>query len=398
MDMTETARDAAFRAEVRDFLASHLPEDLRDAVRDAREVGRDALRRWQRILHAQGWLAPSWPKAHGGPGWTPMQRHIFEEECALGYCPPLHAFNFGMIGPILIRFGTPAQQERYLPAVLRSEDWWCQGYSEPDAGSDLAALKTRAERDGDHYIVNGTKTWTSLAHWANRMFCLVRTDRTAKPQDGISFLLIDMDDPGIKVQPIRSMSGQHVFNQVFLDDVRVPVANLVHQENAGWTVAKSLLEHERLGLSRVGESKKRLQRLKQIAAEDLDGGPPLIEEDWFRRKLVHLEVRLRALEVTVLRFVADAEAGRSAGAGVSMLKLRGSELLQDVLQTSVEALGHRGLVLETPPAPAMNAPETDGGLSSARFQSRAYTIAGGSSEIQRNIIAKRVLGLAERAA
>jgi len=398
MDMTETARDAAFRAEVRGFLANHLPEDLRDAVRDAREVGRDALRRWQRILHAQGWLAPSWPKAHGGPGWTPMQRHIFEEECALGYCPPLHAFNFGMIGPILIRFGTPAQQERYLPAVLRSEDWWCQGYSEPDAGSDLAALKTRAERDGDHYVVNGTKTWTSLAHWANRMFCLVRTDRTAKPQDGISFLLIDMDDPGIKVQPIRSISGQHVFNQVFLDDVRVPVANLVHQENAGWTVAKSLLEHERLGLSRVGESKKRLQRLKQIAAEDLDGGPPLIEEDWFRRKLVHLEVRLRALEVTVLRFVADAEAGRSAGAGVSMLKLRGSELLQDVLQTSVEALGHRGLVLETPPAPAMNAPETDGGLSSARFQSRAYTIAGGSSEIQRNIIAKRVLGLAERAA
>ena len=397
MDMNETERDAAFRAELRGFLGNNLPADIRAAVQDAREVGRDALQRWQRILHAQGWLAPSWPKAHGGPGWTPMQRHIFEEECAFGYCPPLHAFNFGMIGPILIRFGTPAQQERYLPAILRSEDWWCQGYSEPEAGSDLAALKTRAERDGDHYVVNGIKTWTSLAHWANRMFCLVRTDRTAKPQDGISFLLIDMDDPGIKVQPIRSISGQHVFNQVLLDDVRVPVANLVHRENAGWTVAKSLLEHERLGLSRVGESKKRLQRLKQIAAESLDGGPPLIEEDWFRRKLVRLEVRLRALEVMVLRFVADAEAGRPAGAGASMLKLRGSELLQDVLRTSVEVLGHRGLVLGMPPDPAMNGPEADGGLSSARFQSRAYTIAGGSSEIQRNIIARHILGRTERA-
>lgn len=398
MDMTETAQDAAFRTEVRHFLASHLPPDIRDAVRDAREVERDALQRWQRILHAQGWLAPAWPVAHGGAGWTGMQRHIFEEECALAYCPPLHAFNFGMIGPILIRFGTPAQQERYLPAILGSEDWWCQGYSEPEAGSDLASLRTRAERDGDHYVVNGVKTWTSLAHWANRMFCLVRTDSAAKPQDGISFLLIDMDTPGIQVQPIRSISGQHVFNQVFLDDVRVPVENLVHHENAGWTVAKSLLAHERLGLSRVGESKKRLQRLKQIAAEDGQGGPRLIEQDWFRRKLVHLEVRLRALEVTVLRFVADADSARPAGAEASMLKLRGSKLLQDVLQASVEALGHRGLVLEAQPDPAVNASEAYGGLPSARFQSRAYTIAGGSSEVQRNILAKQVLGLLERSA
>ncbi len=398
MDMTETERDTTFRTQVREFLVTRLPEDIRDVVRDAREVDKAALVRWQRILHAQGWLAPSWSVTHGGPGWTPMQRHIFEEECALHYCPPPHAFNFSMLGPILIRFGTPAQQQRYLPAILNSEDWWCQGYSEPEAGSDLAALRTRAERQGDHYVVNGTKTWTSLAHWANRMFCLVRTDPAAKPQQGISFLLIDMDDPGIRVQPITSISGQHVFNQVFLDDVRVPVENLVHCENEGWTVAKSLLEHERLGLSRVGESKKRLQRLREIAAEAPDGGTPLIAEDWFRRKLARLEVRLRALEVTVLRFVADAEAGRAVGANVSMLKLRGSQLLQDVLQTSVDALGSRGLVLSSPREQGANTREPDSGLASARFQSRAYTIAGGSSEVQRNIIAKQVLGLSERAA
>jgi alkylation response protein AidB-like acyl-CoA dehydrogenase len=401
MDMTETAADAEFRAEIRSFLARNLPDDIRDAVRASREVGKDALQRWQRILYDKGWGAPAWPVEWGGTGWSLMQRHIFDEECALAFCPPLHVFNFGMLGPILIRYGSEAQKKKYLPRILRSEDWWCQGYSEPGAGSDLAALKTRAERDGDHYVVTGTKIWTSLAHWANRMFCLVRTDPAAKPQAGISFLLIDMDSPGIAVRPIISISGQHVFNQVFLDAVRVPVGNLVHRENEGWTVAKSLLEHERLGLARVGENKKRLQRLKEIAAQEASGDLPLIAQDWFRRKLVDLEVRLRALEVTCLRFVAQAESGRELGPGVSMLKLRGSKLLQDILQTTVDALAYHGLPFDMPDveAPESNLPELGPdhaqGVSSARFQSRAYTIAGGSSEVQRGIMAKHVLRLNE---
>jgi alkylation response protein AidB-like acyl-CoA dehydrogenase len=396
MDMTETAEDIAFRAEVRAFLETHLPADTREAVRGSQEVSREALRRWQRILHEKGWLVPAWPTEWGGTGWSLMRRHIFEEECALAFCPALHSFNLGMLGPILLRYGSEAQKQAHLPRILRSEDWWCQGYSEPEAGSDLASLKTSAVRDGDRYVVTGTKIWTSLAHWANRMFCLVRTDREAKPQAGISFLLIDMDSPGISLRPIISISGQHVFNQVFLDEVRVPVTNLVHRENEGWTVAKSLLEHERLSLSRVGENKKRLRRLKDIAALDIAGGAPLLAEDWFRRRLVDLEVRLRALEITCLRFLRQAEAGAAPGPGVSMLKLRGSKLLQDILQATVEALGYYGLPVDisaTEPDLAAVAPDYALGIASARFQARAYTIAGGSSEVQRGIMAKQLLGL-----
>lgn len=403
MDMTETEEDHGFRDEVRDFIRRALDPATRAKVRAGAPVGREELKVWQDALRRQGWLVPAWPREWEGTGWSLMRRHIFEDECARNDCPPLHSFNLGMIGPILLRYGTSEQQREHLPRILASTDWWCQGYSEPEAGSDLAALRTRADRDGDAYVVNGTKIWTSLAHWANRMFCLVRTDRSAKPQEGISFLLLDMTDPGVTVRPIVSISGQHAFNQVFLENVRVPFRNLVHRENAGWTVAKSLLEHERLSLSRVGENKKALRRLREIASRDAGGCAPLIRQDWFRRKVAQLDVRLRALEVMVLRFIAESQAGRELGPGVSMLKLRGSTLLQDILQTTVEALGLYGL----PFAPPQAEPDPGDGLpdlheafavSSARFQARGYTIAGGSSEVQRTIMARHVLGLAGRGA
>jgi alkylation response protein AidB-like acyl-CoA dehydrogenase len=396
MQRDNTPEDRAWRTEVRGFLQTALPPLLSEKVRAGEHVTRDELRGWQDTLRRRGWLVPHWTPEWGGCRWTPMQRHIFEDECASAYCPALHTFNLSMIGPILQRFGTPAQQQEHLPRILASERWWCQGYSEPSAGSDLAALATRAERDGEDYVINGSKIWTSLAHWATHMFCLVRTTRGGKPQEGISFLLVDMAAPGITVTPIISISGQHSFNQVFLDNVRVPATNLVGTENAGWTIAKALLEHERLYLSRVGENKKALARLKDAARR---GEAPLIAEDWFRRRAVQLEVRLRALERTVLRFLAEAQAGRELGPGVSILKLRGSTLLQDMLQTTVEVYGHHGLVFE----PAADRGTANGSLpdlgeifavSSARFQARGYTIAGGSSEVQRNIMARHVLRLA----
>ncbi len=403
MDLRETPDEACFRAEIRSFLAAELPREVARKVREGLAISKDELRDWQTTLRAQGLLVPAWPVEWGGTGWTATQRHIFEDECARAYCPALATFNLSMIGPILLRFGSEAQQQEFLPRILANEDWWCQGYSEPGAGSDLASIATRAERDGDAYVVNGTKIWTSMAHWANRIFCLVRTARGGKPQEGISFLLIDMDQPGITVRPIVSISGQHLFNQVFFDEVRVPVSRLVHRENEGWTVAKALLQHERLYLSRVGENKKALLRLKEVAGRDIGGAAPLLQQDWFRRRVVQLEVRLRALEVTVLRFVADADAGRDLGPGTSMLKLRGSTLLQDMLQTTVEALGQHGLVFE-PPADGdgfngmLPDLEEAFAISSARFQARGYTIAGGSSEVQRNIMAREVLALGRPAA
>ncbi|MDE2361691.1 MAG: acyl-CoA dehydrogenase family protein [Hyphomicrobiales bacterium] len=406
MDMQETAEDRAFRAEVAGFIADKLPADIRTRVRDGYDAGRDDTRRWHEILAARGWLVPSWPAEWGGAGWNVMQRHIFEEECALGYCPPVHGITIGMLGPVLIRYGTEAQKQRYLPAILNVREWWCQGYSEPGAGSDLASLKTEARRDGDAYIVNGSKIWTSTGEWATHMFCLVRTDKSAKPQEGISFLLIDMKTAGISIRPIHAINGHRLFNQVFLDNVVVPVENLVHKENDGWSVAKSLLEHERLNLSRVGESKKRLHRLKEIARVEREGGRTLIEQDWFRRKLAALETRLRALDATVLRFIARTQSGAALDPSVSMLKLRGSQLVQDILQATVDALGYYGLPFDLSTALSDSdplggladddldvLPDYAAGASVSRFRSRAFTIAGGSSEVQRNVMAKQVLKL-----
>jgi alkylation response protein AidB-like acyl-CoA dehydrogenase len=397
MNLQETAEDRAFRASVREFVRRELPADIRLHNEEGWEPEKDEMARWHSILARQGWLAPSWPREYGGTGWTLMQRHIFEEECALNYCPPVHIFNIAMIGPILIQYGTEAQKRRYLPKILGVEEWWCQGYSEPDAGSDLAALKTEARLDGDHYVVNGTKVWTSLAHWATHIFCLVRTKKDGKPQEGISFLLMEMNARGTSIQPIPTINGQHIFNQVVFENVRVPKENLVHRENEGWTVAKSLLDHERLFLARVGDNKKRLQRLKDIARRELAHGKPLMAHDWFRRKLAQYEVRVRALDLGVLRFIAKADSGQGLDPSVTMLKLRGTELLQDLLQETVDALGYYGLpfqlhgVSNDELAPPLG-PEHATGASNARFRSRAFTIAGGGSEIQHNIMAKHLLG------
>ena len=406
MDMKESAADTAFREEVRRFIENEVPADIRKRVKDGHDAGKEDTRRYHEALAKKGWLAPSWPKEAGGTGWSVTQRHIFEEESALGYCPPVHGITIGMIGPVLIRFGTDEQKQKYLPRILGVQDWWCQGFSEPGSGSDLASLKTEAVKKDGKYIVNGSKIWTSTAEYATHIFCLVRTDKAAKPQEGISFLLMDITTPGITIRPIISINGRRPFKQEFFDNVEVPLENLVHKENDGWTVAKSLLEHERLNLARVGENKKRLTQLKEIAAQELDGGRPLIEQDWFRRKLAGLETRFRALDTTVARFVAKAEAGHALDPSVSMLKLRGSELVQDILQTTVEAAGYYGLPLnltdtvleETARGGLLDddldmLPDYAEGASVSRFRSRGFTIAGGSSEVQHNVMAKQVLKL-----
>ena len=393
---TPHADDESFRHEVRAFLVERLPAGLRDKVRDGRPLVKDELLGWHRILAERGWLAPNWPKAFGGTGWSPMRRWIYEEEYHTNYCPPVHLFNFKMLGPILTRFGTDEQKAFYLPRILSSEDWWCQGYSEPGAGSDLASLQTRAVRDGDRYIVNGGKIWTSFAHWANRIFCLVRTAPEAKPQAGISFLLIDMQSPGVTVRPIVSIDGRHHFNQVFFDDVSVPVTDRVGAENEGWNIAKSLLQFERVNASRYGETLGRLKRLKEIAGETRCGAHRLLDEDWFRRRIVELETRLMAVQYTALLFLARVAAGETIGPESSMLKLRGSQALQlshELLQQAVGLQGlpfayesdEHGLDSIEPFYAAAMAPQ--------RFMGRGYTIAAGSSEVQRTILAHAVLGL-----
>ncbi len=388
--------DDAFREEVRAFLVKQLPSAIRDKVKDGRALLKDELAAWHSTLLAKGWIAPNWPKEHGGTGWSATRRWIFEEEYHTNYCPPVHLFNFKMLGPILIRFGTDAQKAHWLPRILSTEDWWCQGYSEPDAGSDLASLQTRAVRTGDRYIVNGGKIWTSFAHWANRIFCLVRTNPDAKPQAGISFLLIDLKAPGVTVRPIISIDGRHHFNQVFFDDVEVPVENRVGDENGGWTIAKSLLQFERLNASRFGESLGRLKRLKEIAALTRSGSGRLIDQDWFRRKMVEVEVRLMAVQYTALLFLARLEAGEKLGPESSMLKLRGSQVLQETHAMLHQAVGADGLAFAYEGDDdhlASIEPFYASALGPQRFIGRGYTIAAGSSEVQRTIIANAVLGL-----
>lgn len=393
---SRSGEDDAFRSEVRSFLSANLPPSLRDKVRDGRAVQKDELREWHDILNRKGWLVPQWPQEHGGTAWSVRQRWIYEEEYHSNFCPPPHLFNFKMIGPILIRFGTEEQKRFYLPRMRSSEDWWCQGYSEPNAGSDLASLKTRAARKGDAYIVNGSKIWTSYAHWATRIFCLVRTDPEAKLQNGISFLLIDLKSPGVEIRPIVGIDGRHHFNQVFFTDVAVPAANLVGEENRGWTIAKSLLGFERLNASRYGESLGRLKRLREMAAMPSPDGRRLADEEWFQRKVGEVEVNLIAVQFTALRFLARLEAGEKLGDEVSMLKLRGSQVLQRLQALMHQVVGLDGLAfakegseaeLESIVSPSVS------GMAPQRFFGRGYTIAAGSSEVQHEILAKSVLGL-----
>jgi alkylation response protein AidB-like acyl-CoA dehydrogenase len=396
MDLNTTDDDLAFRDQVRAFLAAELPADLRRKVLDHLRLDKDDYVRWHRILARQGWVAPGWPVEFGGTGWTPLQRHIFEEECARAGTPPILPFGVNMVAPVIMAFGSQAQKEHFLPRILSCEDWWCQGYSEPGAGSDLASLKTTAVRDGDHYIVNGQKTWTTLAQHADMIFCLVRTDTGVRKQEGISFLLIDMHTPGITVRPIVMLDEDHEVNEVFFDNVRVPVSNLVGQENRGWTYAKYLLGHERTGIAAVGRSKRELGRLKRLALREQKDGRPLLEDTLFAAKVAELEIELMALEMTVLRVLADAH--KAPGPEASVLKVRGTEIQQRLTELMVEAAGPMAL------------PFDDAYLAGARehslveddvaapllahyFNYRKTSIYGGSNEIQRNIISQMILGL-----
>lgn len=385
--------DQAFQESVRTFLASNLPAELASKVKNNQGVGKAALAEWTRSLNAQGWAAPNWPTEHGGTGWSLVQRHIFDVECRAAHAPQTSAFGFNMVGPAIIKYGTPAQQAEHLPKILSSDTWWCQGYSEPQAGSDLASVRTTAVQDGDEYLVNGQKIWTSGAELADWIFCLVRTNPDVQQQRGISFLLIDMNSPGVTVEPLYAFNGKRLWNQVFLTDVRVPMANRLGDQDRGWTVAKSLLGDERLLVSRVAENK----RMLSIVREALASNPGM--DDALRAKAAELELRLLALEMTSVRMLTEADAGGQIGAEPSMLKLKGSELVQAMDELLFEVVGHWVL-----PSDRVNqgidlaasegaAPEAAEFVASGRYHHRGYTIAGGTSEVQHNIIAKQVLGL-----
>src|SRR5690606_14219485 len=309
MNVNYTAEELAFRDEVRAFLKSELPADIAPKTRLGKHLSKEDHQRWQQILVRRGWYAPGWPVELGGTTWGPVEKHIFDEECAAFGAPRTVPFGVNMVAPVILKFGTQQQIDHYLPRILSGEDWWCQGYSEPGAGSDLASLKTRAVRDGDHYIVNGQKTWTTLGQHADMIFCLVRTDPEAQQQRGISFLLIDMRTPGISVRPIITLDGDHEVNEVFFDNVRVPVENLVGEENQGWTCAKYLLTHERTGLAGIGASKASLAHLKRIAMKEVCDGRPMLEDPLFRAQVAEVEMQLMAIEMSTLRILAADREG-----------------------------------------------------------------------------------------
>ena len=393
MDLSYSPEEQAFRDEARGWLRENLPADLKEKVSRYEHLSKDDLLRWHRILAKKGWIAPAWPQEWGGTGWNVVQRYIFEEECGYAGCPPLIPFGLAMCGPVLIKFGTPEQKKRFLPRIYDGLDFWCQGYSEPGAGSDLASLKTRAVREGDHYVVNGQKTWTTLGHYGDWIFCLVRTGGAdVKKQEGISFLLIDMKTPGITVRPLILMDGGHEVNEVFLDDVRVPVENLVHGEGQGWTVAKYLLGHERMNTARIGTSRRELENLKEYAAKQQKGGKSLMEDVRFRDKVTRLEVELMALQITNLRFLDQLRGGRAPGAEVSMLKIVGTEIQQRITELMMEAAGPMALPFK--PIRATEGFDLFTATLAARYcNMRKTSIYAGSNEIQKNIIAKMALGL-----
>ncbi len=396
MNLEFSPEEIAFRDEVRAFIEANYPAHLKGRVL-REDLSKDDFLAWHKILGKKGWSAPAWPKEYGGTGWTATQRYIWLEENARAETIPPLPFGVSMVGPVIYTFGTPEQKKRFLPGILSGDVWWCQGYSEPGAGSDLASLKTRAVREGDHYIVNGQKTWTTLGQHADWGFFLVRTDPSAKPQEGISFLLIDMKSPGVSVRPIRMLDGGFEVNDVFLQDVKVPVDQRIYEENKGWTCAKFLLAHERAGIAGVARSKRNVERLKSIAASETgDDGRTLLEDEDFRRKLAELEIDLAALEMTELRVLAREQAGKGPGPESSLLKIKGTEIQQRLTELTLEAVGNYAQPY-TRDLPQSNefaiGPEYSRAAAPVYFNWRKASIYGGSNEIQRNIIAKMVLGL-----
>ena len=398
MNLEFSPEEVAFRAEVRAFIEENYPAEL-EGMGSREDLTRDQFLAWHKVLGKKGWAAPAWPEKYGGTGWTSTQRYIWSEENArVDAMMPL-PFGVSMVGPVIYTFGNEEQKARYLPKILSGEEWWCQGYSEPGAGSDLASLKTTAVRDGDHYVINGQKTWTTLAQHADWGFFLCRTDpNAAKPQEGISFILVDMNTPGIEVRPIITIDGGHEVNEVWLTDVRVPVENRVGEENQGWTYAKFLLAHERSGIAGVARSKRGIERLRDIASTELLEGEPLIKDDSFARKISQLEIDLTALEFTELRTLARESEGKGPGPESSILKVKGTEIQQRLTELTLEAVGSYG-------APYFRGFPEDGsnefpiGPDYAHhagpnyFNFRKTSIYGGSNEIQRNIITKMILGL-----
>jgi alkylation response protein AidB-like acyl-CoA dehydrogenase len=403
MDLEFSAQEQQFRTRVRDFLARNLPAPVSAKVLGLKRMTREDIIGWQRTLHTAGWGAPSWPKEFGGTGWSAIEQHIFDEECSMAGAPPIISFGVRMVAPVIMAFGNRAQQEYFLPRILSGEHWWCQGYSEPGAGSDLASLTTRAAPGRNAaaeavYVVNGQKTWNTLGHFADWIFCLVRTDSSTRPQSGISFLLIDMKSKGITVKPIPLIDGEHEVNEIWFDNVEVPVANLVGEENKGWTYAKYLLTHERVNIAQIGISRRELQRLKQLAARQRDGEHRLLDDTRFRDRIAAVEIDLMALELTVLRVLAAESKRRDPGPESSVLKIRGSEIQQALSELNMLVLGPDAL----PWVPQALDPgwhglpegaDTSGALVGRYFNQRKTSIFSGSNEIQRNIIAQRILGL-----
>ncbi|CAB3957638.1 Putative acyl-CoA dehydrogenase FadE17 [Achromobacter insolitus] len=396
MNLTWTPQERQFREEVRAFATDKLPQDIRDKVLRHQRLERDDYVRWHNILADWGWGAPNWPVEHGGTGWNALQRLIFEVECFKAGAPRLLPFGLSMIGPVLMKYGSAEQQARLLPRIIRVEDWWCQGYSEPGSGSDLASLSTRAVRDGDTYIVNGQKTWTTLAQYADWMFCLVRTDPEARAQRGISMLLLDMQSPGVTVRPIRTLDGGHDVNEVWLENVRVPAANLVGVENQGWTYAKYLLGHERTGIAGLGHCHRELGVLKHMVARANSRGRPLLADSRFRDRISRIEVDIMALEMLLLR-VASSNDG-TPGPEASVLKIRGSEIQQDLAMLQMEVAGPDAWPYDPDWLQADNGysgpgPEMAAAAGAGYADMRKTSIYGGTTEVQKGIIARLVLGL-----
>ena len=406
MDLNFSADDLAFQGEVRSFIAENYPAELKSKSEEGEELSKADFLSWHRALAAKGWAGIAWPVEYGGTGWTSVQRYIFAEESARADAMRLLPFGLNMVGPVIYTFGTPEQKAKFLPRILSGDDWWCQGYREPGAGSDLASLRTKAERftgdDGkEYYKVNGQKTWTTLAQHADWGFFLVRTDPTVKPQEGISFLLIDMKTPGITVRPIITLGGEHEVNEVWLEDVIVPVENRVFHENKGWTCAKFLLAHERTGIAGVAASKRGVERIKTIARTETDSfgdtAQPLLANPFFKRKVAELEIDLTALEFTELRTLAGESSGKGPGPESSLLKIKGTEIQQRITELALEAVGHYGAPYFRGFGEGDNehpiGPDYAHRAAPTYFNVRKTSIYGGSNEIQRNIIAKMVLGL-----
>ncbi|AJX31926.1 acyl-CoA dehydrogenase family protein [Burkholderia oklahomensis] len=403
MDLNFTAEEEAFRAQVQRFLADRLPPRISRKVKGGLRLTRDDMREWHAILDEQGWLASHWPREWGGPGWSVAQKFLFDNECALAGAPRIVPFGVNMLGPVLIKYGSEAQKRRWLPRILDGTDWWCQGYSEPGAGSDLASVKTSAVRgvdaQGDHYVVNGQKTWTTLGHYANMIFCLVRTATDVRKQEGISFLLVDMNSPGVEVRPIVTLDGEHEVNEVFFTDVRVPVENRVGEENRGWTYAKYLLTYERTNIAGVGFSVAALEKLRAVAAKVRKNGRPLADDPLFAARLARVEIELDNMKTTNLRVLAAVAGGGAPGAESSMLKIRGTQIRQEISSLMRRAMGPYAQPFADEALDAGDDGEPLGGLPEAAsaatqyFNNRKLSIFGGSNEIQKSIISKMILGL-----